>query len=124
MRITMQRFTPLVISVDDAMAIQMINFVGRLATGFSFKWQPNYSDVLSFSRTKLAFSTIRAVNLRLRGTWPAWCTLKLKENASLSREIGQLSGIMFFFEKMGMEYERKKIEVPFDQKTCNRKNQV
>ena len=67
-------FIPSVVSVDVGMAMQMTNFMQRLAPGLSLKWQRTYSNVFSVLRRKLVFSTIWSVQRicfwgAFRSTW-------------------------------------------------------
>ena len=72
-------FTPLVTSVDGALAPQFSNFIKRLATGLSLKWHRDFSGVLNWVRTRLAFSILRAAHLCLRGTRSKWRALGIED---------------------------------------------
>lgn len=60
-------FTPLICTVDGVCHKEYGQFTRRLAYALSEKWQRPFSYVMGWVRTKLQFTLIRAVSLRLRG---------------------------------------------------------
>ena len=77
-------FTPLCFSVDGLAGSEATCFIKRLATGLSSKWERNYSEVLCWIRTRLAFAILRATGLCVRGTRSKWRCLGLEDGAGIS----------------------------------------
>ena len=79
-------FTPLVCSVDSALAPEFDIFLKRLAAGLAIKWDRKYSDVMNWVCTKALFGILRATNVCVRGTRTKWRSLRFEDGASFSRE--------------------------------------
>ena len=77
-------FTPLCFSVDGLAGSEAGCFIKRIATGLSSKWERNYSEVLCWVRTRLAFAILRATGLCVRGTRSKWRCLGLEDGAGIS----------------------------------------
>ena len=76
-------FTPLCFSVDGLAGSEAGCFIKRIATGLSSKWERNYSEVLCWVRTRLAFAILRATGLCVRGTRSKWRCLGLEDGAGI-----------------------------------------
>ena len=77
-------FTPLCFSVDGLTGSEAACFIKRLATGLSLKCERNYSEVLCWICTRLAFAILRATGLCVRGTHSKWRCLGLEDGAAIS----------------------------------------
>ena len=76
-------FTPLCFPVDGLAGSEAACFIRRLAAGLSLKWERNYSDVLCWIRTRLAFAILRATGLCVRGARSKWICLGLEDGAGI-----------------------------------------
>ena len=77
-------FTPLCFSVDGLAGSEVACFIKKLATGLSSKWERNYSEVLWWIRTRLAFAILRATRLCVRGSHSKWRCLGLEDGAGIN----------------------------------------
>ena len=77
-------FTPLCFSVDRLAGSEAACFIKRLSTGLSSKWERNYSEVLCWVRTRLAFAILRVTGLCVRGTRSKRRCLGLEDGAGIS----------------------------------------
>ena len=73
-------FTPLCFSVDGLAGSEAACFIKRLAAGLLSKWERNYSDVLCWVRTRLAFAILRTMTVcercsfKMEMSWfGGWC---------------------------------------------------
>ena len=65
-------FTPFVMFVDGFLGREAAHFLKRLADHLSSRRSKPYSEVMRWLRARLVFATIRATDLRLRGSRTKW----------------------------------------------------
>ena len=61
--------TPLVCSTDSALHPEYTALQRRMARRFAAKWERSRSAVMAWVRARTQMAIVRAVDLRLRGTW-------------------------------------------------------
>ena len=77
-------FTPLCMSVDGLVGLEMNTFLKRLAQRLATKWDSSYSTTLFWIRAKLSFSLIRATNLCIRGTRSKWRGIGIEDGSGIN----------------------------------------
>ncbi len=65
-------FCPLVITVEGIAHVSFQAFLRRVAARLSAKWHKPLSTVTSWVRVRVQFATIKAVDLRIRGSRKKW----------------------------------------------------
>ena len=59
-------------------------FIKHLSERLSYKWERNYSTVMSWVRTRITFAIIRASVLCLRGSRTKWRSMEMADGSPLS----------------------------------------
>jgi hypothetical protein len=68
-------FTPLIVSVDGALGTEAKAFIKRLSGLLATKWEKNQATTLTWIRTRLSFSILRATHQCIRGSRIKWRSL-------------------------------------------------
>jgi hypothetical protein len=74
-------FTPLVFSLNGAMAPECVRFHKHLASKIATKTEQKYSSVMNTIRTKLSFMILRACLMAVRGSRPHVSTFNSSASA-------------------------------------------
>ena len=77
-------FTPLCVTVDGTLGPEASRFIKHLSERLSYKWERNYSTVVSWVRTRITFAIIRASVLCLRGSRTKWRSMEMADGSPLS----------------------------------------
>ena len=76
-------FTRLCVTVDSMLGPEASRFVKHLSERLSYKWERNYSTVVSWVRTRITFAIIRASVLCLRGSRTKWQSMEMADGSPL-----------------------------------------
>ena len=76
-------FTPL-FSVDGMLGLEASRFLKQLSENLGYKWERNYSTIMSWVRTQITFSILRASILCLRGSRTKWRSVNMIDGSPLS----------------------------------------
>ena len=77
-------FTPLCVTVDGMLGLEASRFLKQLSEQLAYKWERSYSTIMSWVRTQLTFSILRASILCLRGSRTKWRSVNMIDGAPLS----------------------------------------
>ena len=53
-------FTPLCVTVDGMLGLEASRFLKQLSEQLAYKWERSYSTIMSWVRTQITFSILRA----------------------------------------------------------------
>mmetsp|Transcript_17100 Transcript_17100/g.22593 ORF Transcript_17100/g.22593 Transcript_17100/m.22593 type:complete len:103 (+) Transcript_17100:238-546(+) len=76
-------FTPLVCNTDGCLHREFEAFLKKLSVRLATKWCKPLSQVMGWSRIKISFAVIKAVDLRLRGSRKKFRSLGLEDGAGM-----------------------------------------
>ena len=76
-------FTPLVCTTDGCLHREFDAFLKRLSVRLAAKWSKPLSQVMGWTRVKIQFAVIKAVDLRLRGSRKKFRSLGLEDGAGM-----------------------------------------
>ena len=76
-------FTTLCITVDGLLGDELQSFLKHLSDFLSIKWEKPYHLTLSWIKTKISFSLLRATNLCIRGSHFKWRGLNHEDGSGI-----------------------------------------
>ena len=74
----------LIIIIIIMLGPEASRFIKHLSERLSYKWERNYSTVMSWVRTRITFAIIRASVLCLRGSRTKWRSMEMADGSPLS----------------------------------------